>query len=87
MRCRRVGKAEGGKNSDTESRFCNLVIDSKAEQIQYDLLNVLYGCKMALRTLDFSQAKLTIALLRERRARESLGVTAKLGAHALRSRI
>ena len=37
--------------------------------IQYDLLNVLYGCKMALRTLDFSRVKTTIAMLRERRAR------------------
>ena len=60
------------------------------------LLNVLYGFKMALRTLDLSQVKPTIAMLRERRARapeaellgsDSLGVTAKLGAHALRSRI
>ena len=40
-----------------------------AEELQYDLLNVLYGCKMALRTLDFSQVKPTIAMLRERRAR------------------
>ena len=62
--------------------------------LQYDLLNVLYGCKMALRTLDFSRVKPAIAVLRERRAcapvaawRDSLGVTAKLGAHALRSRI
>ena len=38
-------------------------------EVQYDLLNVLYGCKMALRTLDFSQVKPTIAMLRERRAR------------------
>ena len=35
----------------------------------YDLLNVLCGCKMALRTLDFSQVKPTIAMPRERRAR------------------
>ena len=35
----------------------------------YDLLNVLYGCKMALPPLDFSQVKPTIAMLRERWAR------------------
>ena len=63
-------------------------------QVQYDLLNVLYGCKMALQTLDFSRVKSTIAILaRGERAlqkmlgRDSLGVTAKMGAHALRSRI
>ena len=50
--------------------------------------------KIALRTLDFSKVKPTIAMLRERRARalkmlgrDSLGETAKLGPHALRSRI
>ena len=37
--------------------------------LQYGLPNVLYGCKMALRTLDFSQVKPKIAMLRERRAR------------------
>ena len=67
-----------------------------SQNVQYDLLNLLYGCKMALRTLDFSQDKAAIALIRERRARApeaawarfpGLGVTARLGAHALRSRI
>ena len=37
--------------------------------IHYDLLNVLYDCKMALRMLNFSQVKPTIVMLRERRAR------------------
>ena len=58
--------------------------------VQYDLLNVLNGCKMALRTLDFSQQLRCYA--RGKRAllklfgRDSLGVTAKLGTR-LRSRI
>ena len=38
--------------------------------LQYDLLNLLYGCKMALRTL-------TIAMLRERQARAPKAVWAR----------
>ena len=37
--------------------------------VQYDFLNVLYGCKMALRMLDLNQVKATIEMLREKRAR------------------
>ena len=63
------------------SFMVNLTCGNESEQksliIQFDLLNVLYGCKMALRTLDFSQVKQTIAMLRERRARAPEAVRAR----------
>ena len=61
----------------------------------YNLLNGLDGCKMALRTLDLSQVKPTIMMLRERRARAPKAAQAGFPwcdrkakcAFALRSRI
>ena len=56
-------------NTLLSENILKLCTSLKMLSLQYDLLNVLYGCKMALRTLDFSQVKPTITLLRERRAR------------------
>ena len=53
------------------------VLRHQLTQIQYDLLKVLYDCKMALLTLYFSQVKPTIAMLRERRARAPEAVWAR----------
>ena len=55
----------------------DFTIHLKRFHYSMNLLNVLHGCKMALRTLDFSQVKPTIAMLRERRARAPKAVRAR----------